>query len=110
MTDRWICEACGEVADGDLCIHCGQRVPISPMTPNRPGSYADILGWPKNDMAARVHWGAVLALMAVLSIPVLLDRRTAPWIAAVAAFILFRMFIWGRLKDRILASLAKLRF
>ncbi|MCE9559141.1 MAG: hypothetical protein K8R88_09335 [Armatimonadetes bacterium] len=43
--DGWICENCGEVADGDMCMKCGRERSITPPQIAEPGSYFSITGW-----------------------------------------------------------------
>jgi len=61
VSDGWICPACGEIAQGELCTHCGKsRGPQGPVGP-APGSYLSMLGY----HSVRV-WKPVGAIMAVL--------------------------------------------
>ncbi|MFI5385454.1 MAG: hypothetical protein ACHQ50_04960 [Fimbriimonadales bacterium] len=50
MGQGWICPTCGEIAQGELCTHCGKaRGPQGPVGP-APGSYLSLLGYRSSDV------------------------------------------------------------
>ncbi|HVT11461.1 MAG TPA: hypothetical protein VHE55_04275 [Fimbriimonadaceae bacterium] len=57
MAVNWICDRCGEIAEGDICTHCGRQWPPMLLENSKPGSYLwtygyrnpavyKVLGWP----------------------------------------------------------------
>lgn len=52
--DPWICDSCGEVATGDLCMKCGNQAPLGPSSQPDPLAMKSILGMPLTPLAARM--------------------------------------------------------
>ncbi len=70
----WVCENCGEVATGDMCVHCGRSRPFVESDSPSPGSYGRILGLPGTSSGARLYCAFYLGMAFVVAVATLVAR------------------------------------
>ena len=99
----WICDVCGEIAEGDVCMHCGNLYAPKAARSTVPGSYWSIIGiHNEGGFAGYALWFAAWAAVAMLA---LLYRRAFPFaillaVTAMVALIRFGPMLYTKWRFR----------